>query len=188
MEKMTEAAPYGVTVIQLENFDEALYLHGDCLACASYAEKDAPVCGVGERLAEALGVPFKLLTLPIPKIEEWAWNDVVESLGWGKSNALCVRVVRPVLECSTSHITLTDNHILGNMTRNLSSREWVHNTGMGFMIRLDAVRFPLLKLKRNELSRAARWVIWQGMKQANISMIHFSANGDCLDGVQTFEW
>lgn len=56
------------------------------------------------------------------------------------------------------------------------------------MIRLDAVRFPVLKLKREGLSGAARWVIYQGMKKANISMVHFSAVGDNLDGFPTFDW
>ncbi|WP_447874326.1 DUF5983 family protein [Serratia fonticola] len=188
MKKITEGAPYGVTVIQLENYDEALYLHGNCLACADFAGRDDPVCGVGERLAETLGVPFQLLTLPVPENEEWAWNDVVRSLGWGVTFALGGSMIRPVLECSISHITLADSHVLGNLTRNLSSQEWIHDTGVGFMIRLDAVRFPLLKLKRAGLSGAARWVIWHGMKQANISMIHFSSVGDDLDGFQTFDW
>lgn len=188
MKKITEGAPYGVTVIQLENCDEALYLHGNYLACADFAERDDPVCGVGEHLAETLGVPFKLLTLPAPENEEWAWNYVVESLGWGKTLTLGARVMRPVLECSTSHITLADIHLLGDLTCDTSTREWIHDTGVGFMIRLDAVRSPLLKLKQKELSGAARWVIWQGIKQGNISMIHFSAVGDELDGLVTFDW
>lgn len=188
MKKITEGAPYGVTVIQLENCDEALYLHGNCLACADFAERDDPVCDVGVHLAETLGVPYQLLTLPVPKNEVWAWNDVVESLGWGKTITLGARVMRLVLECSTSHITLTDSHLLGDLTRDMSTREWIHDTGVGFMIRLDAIRFPLLKLKREGLSGAARWVIWHGIRQANISMIHFSSVGDDLDGFQTFDW
>lgn len=188
MKKITQGAPYGVTVIQLANCDEALYLHGEFLACAIFAEKDDPICNIGVHLAEALGVPYQLLTLPVPEDEGWAWNDVVKSLGWGKMLTLGVRVIRPVLECSICHITLADSSLLGNLTCGISTREWVHDTGVGFMIRLDAVRFPLLKLKRKGLSASARWIIWHGIKQANISMIHFSAVGDILEGFQSFDW
>lgn len=59
MKKFSRNAPYGVMAIQLENGDEALYLHGEYLACADFAEKDEPVCGIGERLAEKLGVPVR---------------------------------------------------------------------------------------------------------------------------------
>jgi hypothetical protein len=188
MKKYIEHAPYGVTAIQLDNGDEAVYLHGECLSCADFAEKDDPVCALGERLAETLGVPFRLLSLPVPDDEEWSWNDVVAALGWGKTRTLGRMAVRPVLECSTSHMTLIDSHLLGDLSRDTATQEWVHDTGVGFMIRLDAVRFPVLKLKREGLSGAARWVIYQGMKKGNISMVHFSAVGDNLDGFPTFDW
>ncbi|EKS7814723.1 DUF5983 family protein [Edwardsiella piscicida] len=186
MKKITEGAPYGVTVIQLENCDEALYLHGNCLASADFSERDDLVCDICVHLADTLGVPYKLLTLPVPDDEEWSWNDVVESQGWGKTITLGGSMIRSVFECSTSHITLADSHLLGDL--NTSTREWIHDTGVGFLIRLDAVRFPLLKLKMEGLSDAARWVIWHGIKQANISMIYFSSVGDSLDGFQTFDW
>lgn len=135
-----------MTVIQLGNCDVALYLHGNCLACADFSQKDDPVCGVGERLAETLGVPFRLLTLPVPD-DEWAWNDVVTSMGWGKARTLGSMTVRAVLECSTAHMILTDRHLLGDLSCATETQEWIHDTGVGFMIRLDAVRFPVLKLK-----------------------------------------
>lgn len=70
MKKYTEHAPYGVTAIQLDNGDEAIYLHGECLACADFAMKDDSVSGIGERLSGTLGVPFCLLTLPVPDDDE----------------------------------------------------------------------------------------------------------------------
>ncbi|WP_324030874.1 DUF5983 family protein [Pantoea sp. JZ2] len=188
MKKYTEHAPYGVTAIQLDNGDEAIYLHGECLACADFSMKDDSVSGIGERLAGTLGVPFRLLTLPVPDDDEWSWNDIVAALSWGKTRTLGSMAMRPVLECSIAHMMLIDSHLLGDLSRATETQEWIHDTGVGFMIRLDAVRFPVLKLKREGLSGAARWLILQGMKQGNISMIHFSAVGDELDGLPTFDW
>lgn len=88
--KYTLNAPYGVTAIQLDNGDEALYLHGECLALADFHLRDDSVIATGERMAEVLGVPFTFLTLPEPENEEWCWNEVVEALGWGKSMKLAV--------------------------------------------------------------------------------------------------
>lgn len=188
MKKFTENAPYGVTAIQLDNGDEAVYLHGECLACADMGERDDAVIGIGERLAGVLGVPFRLLTLPVPDDEEWSWNDVVSALGWGKSMELPRMMIRPVLECSTSHITEEDNALLAELCREKHEGEWIADTGVGYLIRLDARTHPLMLLKRFGLSRAARWLIRQGMKHADISMIHFSQAGDELEPFETFNW
>ncbi|MGQ3665364.1 DUF5983 family protein [Citrobacter braakii] len=188
MKKFTHNAPYGVTVIQLENGDEALYLHGECLACADFAEKDDPVCGIGERLAETLGVPFRLLELPVPDDEEWAWNDVVEGLGWGRGEVLDRMVVRPVLECCINHITEEDNLLLADLGQAKFEGAWILDTDVGYLIRLDAKVHPLLHLKRLGLSKAMRKVIAGCIKQADISMIHFSQVGEELPGADTFNW
>ncbi|MGS6329580.1 hypothetical protein ACVGWT_19835, partial [Enterobacter hormaechei] len=76
-------APLGVTAIQLDNGEEAIYLNGEFIACCDLNERDDPVIGMGEILAEKIGVPFRLLTLPVPDDEEWSWNDVTDSLKWG---------------------------------------------------------------------------------------------------------
>ena len=47
---------------------------------------------------------------------------------------------------------------------------------------------PLLHLKRPGLSKAMRKVIAGGIKQADISMIHFSQVGDELPDADTFHW
>ncbi|OAT15681.1 hypothetical protein M977_04704 [Buttiauxella gaviniae ATCC 51604] len=131
-------APYGVTAIQLDNGDEAIYLHGECLALADFQQRDDPVIATGERLAEVLGVPFTLLTLPVPAHEEWCWNEVVEALGWGKTVKLGRMVMRPVLECCISHITADDNTLLTELCREKFEGEWIMDTGVGYLIRLDA--------------------------------------------------
>lgn len=188
MKHYTKGAPYGVTVIQLENGDEALYLNGQNLASADFIERDDPVTGTGERLAETLGVPFRLLTLPVPENEEWAWNDIVAALGWGTSVTLSSMMVRPVMECCIAHIEEEDNLVLADLSRETQSGEWIIDTGVGYLIRLDAVMYPILKLKKYGLSKSTRRLIVQCRKQINISMIHFSSVGDELDGFPVFDW
>ncbi|WP_337263702.1 MULTISPECIES: DUF5983 family protein [unclassified Serratia (in: enterobacteria)] len=188
MKKYTEYAPFGVTAIQLDNGDEAIYLHGECIACADMGQRDDPVIDTGERLATTLGVPFHLLSLPVPDDSEWAWNDVVATLGWGKSVTLPRMVIRPVLECSTSHITEDDNILLAELSREKFEGEWIVNTGVGYLIRLEARMHPLKHLKRFGLSRTSRRLIIQSMRQADISMIHFSLVGEELPNFETFDW
>lgn len=188
MKKITEGAPYGVTVIQLENCDEALYLHGNCLACVDFAERDDPVCDVGVHLAETLGVPYQLLTLPVPEDEEWAWNDVVEKLGWGKRINVPRMMLRPVMECCINHITEDDNLLMQDLSLAKHEGAWILDTDVGYLIRLEAVTRPLHRLKKLGISRTTRELIFCAIRQADISMIHFSSVGDCLDGFQTFDW
>lgn len=188
MKKYTEHAPYGVTVIQLDNGDEAIYLHGECIACADIGQHDDPVTELGERLATTLGVPFRLLTLPVPNDDEWAWNDVVATLGWGKTVTLDRMVVRSVLECCISHMTEEDNILLMDLSQTKPESEWILDTGVGYLIRLDARMRPLMHLKRFGLSKNVRRLIIQCMKSADISMIHFSQVGEELNNVETFDW
>lgn len=188
MKKYTEHAPFGVTAIQLDNGDEAIYLHGECIACADMGQHDDSVIDMGERLAITLGVPFHLLSLPVPDDNEWTWNDVVTALGWGKSVTLDRMVVRPVLECCISHITKDDNALLKNRSMTRPEGEWIIDTGVGYLIRLEAEMHPLMHLKRFGLSRTSRWLIIQSMKQADISMIHFSLVGEVLANFKTFDW
>lgn len=70
IKKFTHNAPCGVTLIQLDNGDEALYLHGECPVCVDFSERVDSVCGIGERLAEKLGIPSRLLELSVPDDEE----------------------------------------------------------------------------------------------------------------------
>lgn len=72
-----------VTIIRLENGDNAVYVYGECLACADYASGDPSVTGTGIRLAEILESPLWQLTLPVPDDEAWCWNDIVAVLVQG---------------------------------------------------------------------------------------------------------
>ena len=181
-------APLGVTAIQLDNGEEAIYLNGEFIACCDLNERDDPVIGMGEILAEKIGVPFRLLTLPVPDDEEWSWNDVTDSLKWGPRVVLSRMMMRPVLECCINHITLEDHNILDNIVFWDEDSGWLMNTVVCYLIRLDAVTNPLHRLKKMGISRTTRAFIFCAIRQADVSMIHFSAVGDHVEGAPVFEW
>jgi|GEM_PF-5992969 len=66
-----------VSVIRLENGDEALYLYGQCLVCNVRASDGQSLADTGRRLASILSLPFQLICLPVPEDEAWCWNDIV---------------------------------------------------------------------------------------------------------------
>ncbi|EEB3143412.1 hypothetical protein K9909_003166 [Salmonella enterica subsp. enterica serovar Newport] len=69
-----------VTVLRLENGDEAVYVHGLFLECADIAQGDRPLTDIAVRLARLLKIPFRQIALPVPEDEEWCWNDIVDAL------------------------------------------------------------------------------------------------------------
>ncbi|HFU5639732.1 TPA: hypothetical protein ACIGVG_003640 [Salmonella enterica] len=76
----------GVTVLRLDNGDEAVYIHGLFLECADIAKGDRPLTDIAARLAGLLKIPFRQITPPLPEDEEWCWNDIVEALLTGTSS------------------------------------------------------------------------------------------------------
>ncbi|MEE4407220.1 DUF5983 family protein [Enterobacter mori] len=95
------------------------------------------------------------------------------------------------IRCSTAHITEEDNsrlHALSQQYQAYGDAEWVHYTGSGYLIRLDAWTFPVLRLKREGLSRACRRLIVTLTRRYGIATIHFDAFGELLPGVETFDW
>lgn len=95
------------------------------------------------------------------------------------------------IQCSTAHITDEDNTLLHEFSQQYHDHgdaEWVHYTGSGYLIRLDAWAFPILRLKRRGLSKACRRLIVTLMYHYGISTIHFDAFGDILPGFTTFDW
>jgi hypothetical protein len=188
MKQFMQNAPYGVTVIQLDNGDEALYLHGECLACADFAQRDDAVCDTGERLAAVLGVPFTLLTQPVPEDDEWAWNDVTALLGWGPGCTLSDGQLTTTVTCTTAHLHRDDDDHLSLLSRGEWAGRWILNTGHGYLLRLDASSYPLLFLKSQGLSRDMRRLLAVCMKRGHVSMVYFSALGDPLPGFPVFDW
>lgn len=94
------------------------------------------------------------------------------------------------IQCSTAHITGADNallHTLSQQYQDYGDAEWVHYTGSGYLIRLDAWAFPVLRLKRRGLSKACRRLLVALIRRYAISTIHFDSFGDILPGFTTFD-
>lgn len=95
------------------------------------------------------------------------------------------------IQCSTAHITDKDNallHTLSHKYQDHGDAEWVHYTGSGYLIRLDAWAFPVLRLKRRGLSKSCRRLLVTLIRRYGISTIHFDSFGDILPGFTTFDW
>ncbi|AXY35661.1 DUF5983 family protein [Yersinia pseudotuberculosis] len=95
------------------------------------------------------------------------------------------------IQCSTAHITDADNallHTLSQQYQDYGDTEWVHYTGSGYLIRLDARAFPVLRLKRRGLSKACRKLLVTLIRRYAISTIHFDSFGDILPGFTIFDW
>lgn len=93
--------------------------------------------------------------------------------------------------CRTAHITSEDNsrlYTLSHQAQEYSDAEWIHFTGSGYLIRLDAWSYPLLRLKRLGLSKACRRLIFTLISRYGISLIHLDAFGELLPGLNTFDW
>lgn len=108
---------------------------------------------------------------------------VVDSLPFGtRLNGLC---------CSTAHITSEDNAVLHALSQQSDAHgdaEWVHYTGTGYLLRLDAWSFPVLRLKRLGLSKACRRLVVTLQRRYALSLIHFDAFGELLPGFDVFDW
>ncbi|WP_327062055.1 DUF5983 family protein [Leclercia adecarboxylata] len=82
------------------------------------------------------------------------------------------------MECCANHLTEADNLLLQDLSRTKHEGWWIMDTDVGYLIRLEAVARPLLRLKKLGLSREARALIFSAIRRADISMIHFSGLGD----------
>lgn len=95
------------------------------------------------------------------------------------------------IQCSTAHITDEDNSLLHEFSQQYHDHGdagWVHFTGSGYLIRLDAWAFPVLRLKLRGLSKACRKLLVTLIRRYAISTIHFDSFGDILPGFATFDW
>jgi hypothetical protein len=95
------------------------------------------------------------------------------------------------IQCSTAHITDKDNQLLHELAQQgerHDDSEWVHYTGSGYLIRLDAWIFPVLQLKRRGLSKPCRRLIVTLMLRYSISYIYLDAFAPTLPGFVTFNW
>lgn len=188
MQQFNPRAPYGIVVLQLENGDEALYVNGEFIQRGETSEHYSRTVACGRNLATALSLPFYQLSVNVPVSGDWSWDDVTASLGWTPGVKMTCRFITPVLKCSLEHITKEDNDLLATLCQSECECDWIHESDLGYIIEVDAVRYPVLMLKKHGLSRDARWLIQYAITQANISMIHFTQWGEQLEGIPTFDW
>ncbi|HBC7422237.1 MAG: DUF5983 family protein [Serratia proteamaculans] len=97
----------------------------------------------------------------------------------------------PGLCCSTAHITDDDNSRLyhaSHQQEDYGNSEWIHFTGTGYLIRLNAWQYPVLRLKQLGLSKDCRRLIITLMRQHHITLLHLDAAGNILPEFATFDW
>ncbi|EMA2753382.1 hypothetical protein U2H75_004166 [Escherichia coli] len=95
------------------------------------------------------------------------------------------------IRCSTAHITETDNawlYSLSHQSSNFGESEWIHFTGSGYLLRTDAWSYPVLRLKRQGLSRTFRRLVVTLTRRYGVSLIHLDASAECLPDLPTFDW
>ncbi|EJD9017043.1 hypothetical protein OOP60_002608 [Salmonella enterica] len=93
--------------------------------------------------------------------------------------------------CSTAHITGEDNAILDQASlqqHDGGDSDWILYTGYGFLLRLNARRYPVLALKRMGMSKACRRLVVTLIRRYAIGIIHLDAFGELLPGFEIFDW
>ncbi|KFD23261.1 DUF5983 family protein [Yokenella regensburgei] len=97
----------------------------------------------------------------------------------------------PGICCSTAHITAEDNsllYVLSHQDLDFGESEWIHFSGSGYLLRLGAWAFPVLRLKSLGLSKACRSLVVTLMRRYSVSIVHLDASGELLPGFATFDW
>lgn len=91
--------------------------------------------------------------------------------------------------CSKRHLTAQDTKRLEWLSNPsmLNHQDWIHDTGYGYLIRLDAYRYPLLALKENDISKNVRKLILNLMRKHEIRMIHFDCGANIIEGAEVFD-
>ncbi|EDW1371448.1 hypothetical protein DR42_001248 [Salmonella enterica subsp. enterica] len=95
------------------------------------------------------------------------------------------------IQCSTAHISEADNNLLFTLSHqyeDFGESEWIMYTGSGYLLRLEAWSFSVLRLKRLGLSKACRRLVVALMRRYSVSIIHLDACGEVLPGFPTFDW
>ena len=95
------------------------------------------------------------------------------------------------IRCSTAHITERDNawlFSLSHQTNDTGESEWIHFTGSGYLLRIGAWSYPVLRLKRLGLSKTFRRLVVTLTRRYGVSLIHLDACAECLPGLPTFDW
>lgn len=95
------------------------------------------------------------------------------------------------IQCSTAHISEADNTLLFTLSHQYEDGgdcEWIFYTGSGYLLHLQARSFPVLRLKRLDLSKACRQLVVALMRRYATGIVHLDAFGEVLPGFATFDW
>ncbi|MBK5145561.1 hypothetical protein I2494_17925 [Budviciaceae bacterium BWR-B9] len=93
--------------------------------------------------------------------------------------------------CSTGHFTLKDNEMLEELARDNNDSgtgNYILSYNYGYMLRLYAIRKPVLDLKSNGISKELRKFIVAMMKFEAVDILIFDSDGDFIEGFETFDW
>ncbi|TXE24847.1 hypothetical protein FOT63_23465 [Serratia ureilytica] len=66
--------------------------------------------------------------------------------------------------------------------------DWIHDTGYGYLLRLNARNHPALRLKAIGLSRACHRLVITLIQHYGTHILHLDADVDLLPGFVTFDW
>ncbi|AMZ77709.1 MULTISPECIES: DUF5983 family protein [Enterobacter] len=94
------------------------------------------------------------------------------------------------IQCSTAHITEADNTLLYKLSHQheeFGESEWILYTGSGYILRLGAWTFPVLRLKRLGVSKACRRLVVTLMCRYAAGIVYLDAFGEVLPGFATFD-
>ncbi|MGK2890103.1 DUF5983 family protein [Klebsiella michiganensis] len=108
-----------------------------------------------------------------------------------RATPLAPLVCLPGICCSTAYITQEDSRRLAQASSPATECghcDWIHDTGYGYLLRLNARYHPVLRLKAIGLSRASRRLVITLMQRYGIHILHLDADGDLLPGFATFDW
>lgn len=89
------------------------------------------------------------------------------------------------------YITHDDNQLLYQLSHRVEEygdSEWIHFSGTGYLLRLSAWQYPVLRLKRLGLSKACRRLVVTLIRRYSVSIIHLDVCGELLPGFEAFDW
>lgn len=93
---------------------------------------------------------------------------------------------------SNAHMTHNDSEILDSLSPRLNGEDgafnWIHPTRFGFLIRLSASEDATEELRKAGVSDDFCNVVTYLSEKSQVSMIHFDADAELLEGFTVHNW
>ncbi|ORM71471.1 hypothetical protein HA48_15505 [Pantoea wallisii] len=128
-------------------------------------------------------------------ITERAISDAVQQLESSETDSLSKPDEPEICRCaviSNAHMTHNDSEILESLSPRLSGGDgayhWIHPTRYGFLISLSASTDAIEEMRREGLSDNFCHVVTFLSEKRQVSMIHFDADADLLEGFNVHNW